>query len=419
MRKMMISSLDQAIEINVIRYFSINKSQYIIYEKDNAPEMKNVYLARIVRNGKEVTFEKATSENIVALQAIVKLLISNNNGESLKRLKYEELDIKKLITERVVEKEAQLIQLSNEQYDNLVRFVPAKKKSSLGVIVVLLLLLLIGGAVYYFFFMGDKDDPAASNNEYTVSFMTNGGSSINQVTMTEGRVFRTSAFTSEKEGYVFSGWYYDADLMEKADESFALAKDIILYAKWELMVVNTCSQEEDCAPGDEVTLIGDTNRKWYVVEASLMTDEYITLMAGDCIDTIAFDTSTACQESGVCTNSYSKSSIKAELENTYKNSFTNISNNISEIRLINKEEFETLTTIAQANNNVSWLYGKNVCSANDWWTMTLYGDEQIYYISESGLTTPSSISGTDSKLGTPEVKKGVRPIIVVKRVALQ
>ena len=64
---------------------------------------------------------------------------------------------------------------------------------------------------------------------YTVSFETNGG--------TEIQAFRTDKITSspktQKEGYIFAGWYTSSNYVEEVSFPFELSKNITLYARWE------------------------------------------------------------------------------------------------------------------------------------------------------------------------------------------
>ena len=64
---------------------------------------------------------------------------------------------------------------------------------------------------------------------YTVSFETNGG--------TEIQAFRTDKITSspktQKEGYIFAGWYTSSNYLEEVSFPFELSRNITFYARWE------------------------------------------------------------------------------------------------------------------------------------------------------------------------------------------
>ena len=69
--------------------------------------------------------------------------------------------------------------------------------------------------------------------KYTVTFNSNGGSSVGKQTIEyNGKV--TKPENPTKEGYNFIGWYKDEDLNEAWDFSTdVVTKNITLYAKWE------------------------------------------------------------------------------------------------------------------------------------------------------------------------------------------
>lgn len=71
---------------------------------------------------------------------------------------------------------------------------------------------------------------------FTVSFDSNGGSSVSPVTVTNGKPLTTKVIPT-KDGYVFDGWYTDAELTTPFGFDITLiTKDITLYAKWSLAV---------------------------------------------------------------------------------------------------------------------------------------------------------------------------------------
>lgn len=69
-------------------------------------------------------------------------------------------------------------------------------------------------------------------NQYTISFDSNGGSSVNSITQTfEGRIIEPTPPT--KDNYLFMGWYSDTNLENEFSFTVMPASDITLYAKWE------------------------------------------------------------------------------------------------------------------------------------------------------------------------------------------
>ena len=67
---------------------------------------------------------------------------------------------------------------------------------------------------------------------YTVTFESNGGSAVAPRSVKKGaRIMEPEAPT--KSGFVFAGWYSDADLNDLYDFDTPVEEDIILYAAWE------------------------------------------------------------------------------------------------------------------------------------------------------------------------------------------
>ena len=66
---------------------------------------------------------------------------------------------------------------------------------------------------------------------YTVSFNTNGGSTIESQSVKSGEKAKAPE-PPEMEGYTFDGWYSDDALTEKFDFAEKIIKNITLYAKW-------------------------------------------------------------------------------------------------------------------------------------------------------------------------------------------
>lgn len=65
----------------------------------------------------------------------------------------------------------------------------------------------------------------------TVTYNSNGGSSVSPETVTFGHT-ATEPEDPTKDGYVFDGWYVDAELTTIFDFSEAITANITLYAKW-------------------------------------------------------------------------------------------------------------------------------------------------------------------------------------------
>ena len=66
----------------------------------------------------------------------------------------------------------------------------------------------------------------------TLTFDTNGGSSISAVTESYGKTIVLSEYTPKREGYKLLGWYKDEKLAEKIEYA-VLDYDMTIYAKWQ------------------------------------------------------------------------------------------------------------------------------------------------------------------------------------------
>lgn len=69
------------------------------------------------------------------------------------------------------------------------------------------------------------------STRYTVSFETDGGSRVtSQTVLKNGRVSEPAE--PQKEGYLFGGWYVDADCTVRYDFDAAVTRSMTLHAKW-------------------------------------------------------------------------------------------------------------------------------------------------------------------------------------------
>jgi uncharacterized repeat protein (TIGR02543 family) len=69
-------------------------------------------------------------------------------------------------------------------------------------------------------------------NQYTITFETNGGSSIASITGNYGDPV-TAPSNPTREGYTFNGWYVDANFTQSASIPTTMpAQNLTLYAKW-------------------------------------------------------------------------------------------------------------------------------------------------------------------------------------------
>lgn len=70
-------------------------------------------------------------------------------------------------------------------------------------------------------------------NEFTVKFDSNGGTIVENQTITKGEK-ATKPSDPTKEGYIFDGWYLDLDDASEYDFNNKVTKDITLEAKWKV-----------------------------------------------------------------------------------------------------------------------------------------------------------------------------------------
>ena len=71
----------------------------------------------------------------------------------------------------------------------------------------------------------------SATEKLTVTFETNGGSSVNAQTLNAGEKIETSPVTT-KTDYEFSGWYSDSALTQAVSFPFLVTSNCTLYAKW-------------------------------------------------------------------------------------------------------------------------------------------------------------------------------------------
>lgn len=77
-----------------------------------------------------------------------------------------------------------------------------------------------------------KGDGPADLPIYTLTFETNGGSEVEDISRSFGEIIELSGYVTSREGYKFTGWYIDKELIEKVTE-IALKGDKTVYAGWE------------------------------------------------------------------------------------------------------------------------------------------------------------------------------------------
>lgn len=91
-------------------------------------------------------------------------------------------------------------------------------------------------AVNYYVKAGDKiewvfGDGSVSTLPHTVTFNTGEGSAVDAQVVADGAK-ATKPADPTRDGFVFAGWYADADLKSPYDFSTSVSEDLTLYAKW-------------------------------------------------------------------------------------------------------------------------------------------------------------------------------------------
>lgn len=124
-----------------------------------------------------------------------------------------------------------------------------------------------------------------SENKFKLSFETNGGSEVAPIEAYRGTILKAPEEPT-KAGYVFDGWYKDADFVfryEFLDNSFMHGNDTTLYAKWiEAKTITIkyvgVGKEDLVLAGIESTEVEelDSELAGYVFEGYYSDDDYET-----------------------------------------------------------------------------------------------------------------------------------------------
>ena len=82
-------------------------------------------------------------------------------------------------------------------------------------------------------FVVEEEKPSGNTTatQYTVTFNTNGGNTIDSVKVESGKTV-TKPANPTKKGYNFAGWYTDSGLKNTFDFNSKITANITLYAKW-------------------------------------------------------------------------------------------------------------------------------------------------------------------------------------------
>jgi uncharacterized repeat protein (TIGR02543 family) len=90
------------------------------------------------------------------------------------------------------------------------------------------LLIVISFTLYA---CGGNENPPIPGNQFTITFNSNGGTSINPISKTEGSIL-SKPNDPTKDDYNFDGWFLDSQLQTAVNWPITVSSDLSLYAKW-------------------------------------------------------------------------------------------------------------------------------------------------------------------------------------------
>lgn len=117
---------------------------------------------------------------------------------------------------------------------------------------------------------GSSSSSSSSTTKYKLTFETNGGTAVDQVSMKSGSVVDLSKYETTREGYVFDGWYTDSALTEKVI-SVKLSRNQTVYAKW----------IEENTPEEEINFDDVASTAWYADGVHYVAQQGIMNGAGN------------------------------------------------------------------------------------------------------------------------------------------
>ncbi len=80
---------------------------------------------------------------------------------------------------------------------------------------------------------------------YNISFVTNGGTSVDSTNLNYGERLDINQFTTVRNGYSFAGWYFSSYDTQPYNAKNMPAEDITLYAKWVTYSLQTIKYDTD------------------------------------------------------------------------------------------------------------------------------------------------------------------------------
>ncbi len=134
---------------------------------------------------------------------------------------------------------------------------------------------------------------ACTPQTYTITFDTQGGSTVESMTLEEG-VSITLPDDPERDGYTFEGWYVDSDLSKTLSTDYLVDAEITLYAKWEAITYTVTFEtnggssvnaqvinENDVASEPTPTMDHNTFEGWYIDDELTTAYDFTTPITAD------------------------------------------------------------------------------------------------------------------------------------------
>lgn len=117
-----------------------------------------------------------------------------------------------------------------------------------------------------------------TTTEYTVTFNTNGGSSVSPQTIKDGKS-ATKPADPTKEGYTFAGWYTSTLYSIEFDFTSKVTKSLTLYAKWNEV---TKTVKYDVGTPSVTLWTNSINSRWIKVAVPVTNTGEANLYLDDC-----------------------------------------------------------------------------------------------------------------------------------------
>jgi uncharacterized repeat protein (TIGR02543 family) len=234
-----------------------------------------------------------------------------------------------------------------------------------------------------------------STNSYTITFVTNGGSSVNQLTRLYGSVLTLP--TPTKTGNLFDGWFTTNSLTTLFTSGTMPAFDLILYAKWS--VITTIDVSSLSFQNNKVGLsVGKTITLVLNIIPSNATNKTITWSSSN--TGIATVSSTGL----VTTKAIGKATITARSHNLISTTATlSVFYAVGDREISEIEPNNTLGTADNISQNGTTVYGRNSSKSDiDYFRVYLTSGDRFNLVFASNYTIDAQyyLIGLQNAAGT-------------------